>query len=352
MKEKIICIVTPVDKTYYRATPVAKEFLDKEHNVVHTTGTIPDGDMEEYNVSSVTLKTLRKGKLHGKLEIINLTNNTPTLTEEYDKGKLLNTLQTSTLSHPSLEKSAPPAISGTILKSNNGTHSFYLNGQEIAEETVSSGMTVELLGNIPDGEVKELDENNKVKAIVHYKNNKMHGTLTRYDDDGEVLSREEYVAGILQGPAEYFSYLNNDLLYTKCTYKNALLEGERTVIQKDGTLRERSSYSHGKLQGERTSFYPNGVAEIKENYKDGQLNGERTLFFPSGETWYKENFSNNLLEGTRTAYYPKGKIYMEEFYSEGLLNGPRKVYDQNGNLLTSEEYHWGTLLHNTERMEQ
>lgn len=349
MKEKIICITTPSERTYYQATPVAKEFLDKERNVVNTTGTLPDGEVEEYNATSQTNKTLLEGKLHGDFEIINLATGAVTLREKYNHGTLV-TITPHRLTNtpvPATETLSPvPIVSGTIVKTNKGTRSFYVNGEEVADETLSfSGTTVELLGNIPDGEVKELDENNKIKAIFYYRNNKLNGTLTRYDEDGEVLCREEYVNGTLQGPAEYFSYLKDNLLYAKCTYKNALLEGERTVSQKDGTLREKAFYNQGKLQGERTCFYNNATPELIEFYKDGKLHGERTLFFPSGEVWFKENFSNNLLDGKRIGYYPWGQVYLEEFYREGVLNGPRRIYGQNGDLLSQEEYHRGTLQH-------
>ena len=47
MKEKIICVSTPTTRTYYKATPLAKEFLDKEQNIINTTGTLPDGEVTE-----------------------------------------------------------------------------------------------------------------------------------------------------------------------------------------------------------------------------------------------------------------------------------------------------------------
>ena len=351
MKEKIICITTPSERTYYRATTVAKEFLDKEQNVVNTTGTLPDGEVEEYNASSKTHKTLLDGQLHGDLEIINLTTNTVTLREKYNHGTLVTITSHQTgFVPPSAQPVAPvPIVSGTILKKNQGTNSFYVNGQEVAEETRSaSGKTIELLGNIPDGEVKELDENNKIKSIAYYRNNKLNGVLTRYDDDGEVLCREKYVNGTLQGAAEYFSYVKDNLFYARCTYRDNLLEGERTVHQKDGTLRERAHYEQGKLQGERVCFYANGTPQLKETYNDGKLEGERTLFFPSGRVWFKEHFKNGFLEGERISYYPWGQAYFQELYKEGSLNGTRRMYAQNGELISQEEYHWGTLLQNTE----
>ena len=47
MKEKTLCIVTPDSRCYYRAIPLAKEFLDKDHNLINTTGQRPDGEIIE-----------------------------------------------------------------------------------------------------------------------------------------------------------------------------------------------------------------------------------------------------------------------------------------------------------------
>ena len=352
MKDKIICIATPDARTYYKATPLAKEFLDKEHNIVNTTGTIPEGQVAEISVSSVTFKNFSNGVLHGKLEVVDLVNGNTTFTEEYNQGSLVHTTpsQKKADEHTQLSAVSIPAIDGTVLKVNKGTLSFYVNGQEVAEETLSSnGFSVDLLGKIPDGEVKELDENNKIKAIAHYKNNKRNGTLVRFDDDGEIILQEEYTDGVLQGNAKYISYLVGNTLITRCHYKNALLHGERTVTQKNGTLRERATYTDGKLQGERTLYYTNGSIESQEQFKDGKLNGPRILYFPSGEVWCREHFANGKLEGDRISYFINGKVFSEEFYSEGALNGTRRIYAQTGELLTNEEYHWGTLIHNTER---
>lgn len=337
MKEKLICIATASDRTYYKAVTVAKEFLDKEHNVINTTGTIPNGILEQYDVSSVSRKQLEDGKLHGTLQIINLADNTVTLSEQYNHGKLIPTVPTAeqTPAEQAPSKPSIPVVNGTIVKVNKNTLAFYVNGQEVAEQTFSAQTQSELLGNIPDGEVKELDEANKIKAVSHYKNNKLHGPFIRYDESGDMISREEYVNGLLEGPAEYVSYSKSGFLHTKCTYKNACLEGERIVLQKDGTLREREFYQNGLLSGTCCYYYPDGSLECKATFQDGKFQGERILYFPSGDIWYKENFEKGFLQGPRTTYFPNGKIYSEESYEKGTLCGARKVYAQDGTLLSS-----------------
>ncbi len=351
MNEKIFCITTPTCRIYYKATPLAKEFLDKDNTLINTTGNIPDGEVTEISVSSVTRKNFENGKLHGKLEVINLVDNSVTFSEEYQNGQLVHVTEgnTSPIVDTTPEEKAAPIYPGTVLKTTKDVRAFYVNGKQIAEETVSAnGATLELLGEIPDGEVKEFTESGKLKTEAVYKNNKLNGVLIRYREDGKILSKETYENGILKGAAEYNSYIKNNVLCTQCFYKNAVLEGDFIITQPDGTVREKACYVKGRLHGPHKTFYSNGMQEVIENFVDGKLHGERNLFFPTGQLWYQEYYLNGRLDGERTEFFVTGTPRLNELYSEGLLNGQRNTYDEQGNLIASEEFHWGNIVHNTE----
>lgn len=351
MKEELYCITTPQARTYYKVQCVAKEFLDKDNNVVNKTGAIPDGEINEITTNSLTRKHFANGKLHGLLEVINLVDNTVTFSEEYNEGQLVCVTEHNAplLSELALKETKKPLYQGTILKSTGDVRAFYVNGKQVAEETVSpNGTALELLGNIPDGEVKEFAENGKVKTEAVYQNNKLHGVLVRYNAEGKILSRETYEQGILQGPAQYYSYMTNGAFCTTCHYNNALLDGELLVTQQDNTVREQATYTNGRLNGPRYTFYSTGTAETEETFLDGKLQGVRKLFFPTGQLWYEENYENGRLEGDRTEFFTNGQPCLSEFYSDGMLNGQRNRYDNTGNLISSEEYHWGNIVHNTE----
>ena len=112
MKEKVFCVVTPEARVYYKATPVAKEFLDKDKNVINMTGQIPDGTVAEFSVSSVTTKNFQDGKLHGKLEIINLADQSITFSEEYEHGRLVH------VTEPNITPIIPAATSADASQEN------------------------------------------------------------------------------------------------------------------------------------------------------------------------------------------------------------------------------------------
>ena len=353
MKEEFICISTPQARTYYKAECVAKEFLDKDNNVINTTGELPEGEVTEIAATTATTKHFANGKLHGRLEVRNLADNSVTFSEDYNHGQLVNVTDHTSpdlLKQMQLEAAkATPIYPGTVLKTNKDVRAFYVDGKQIAEETISSnGATLELLGSIPDGPVKEFSENGKLKTDATYQNNKLHGLLIRYDENGQILSKETYDQGVLKGPAEYFSYAQNRVLHTACNYLGALLDGQFLLTQNDGVVRECAAYAKGRLNGPRHTYYANSKLESEENFVDGKLQGIRKIFFPTGELWYQENYVNGRLEGERTEYFPSGKIRCAEMYADGMLNGQRNMYDEAGQLISSEEYHWGNIVHNTE----
>lgn len=356
MKEKTICIVTPTARTYYKAIPLAKEFLDKEHNVINVSGTLPEGSLEQFEITAKTVKTLKNGKTDGLLEVIDLADNSVTFSELYQDGQLKDVTQHSgkkSAESTAEEQKEIPLYPGTLVKSSKGSRSFYVQGKEVAEETVSSnGTIVELLGNIPDGDVKEFNEKGQVILEAVYRDNKLNGEMVLYNDAGEILSRETYEDGVLHGPATYYQYRTTETSHSECVYQHALLHGPRKMYYPSGVLKAEENFRHGKLRGARTTYYKNGNVESKEHYLDGKLTSERTMFFPQGGLWYRENYKAGRLDGDRTAYFTEGAVRLEEFYVDGLREGLRKVYSPAGDLLTSEEYHWGTLVHNTERKEK
>ncbi|MBR2865863.1 MAG: toxin-antitoxin system YwqK family antitoxin [Elusimicrobiaceae bacterium] len=351
MKERIICIVTPDSRSYFRAIPLAKEFLDKDKNLINKTGIIPDGEVEEFETSTKTIKHYKKGKLDGDLEIIDLNNGEVTFFEKYKDGVLTDLEDHTIHGTPILAIPQPqPTYDGTIVKINKATMSFYRDGKEVAEQTIAAnGATLELLGDIPDGIVKEFDDNGQVRSEATYKDNKLDGEYLRYDEQGRLLTRENYREGLREGEATYFSYMANGFMHAKAYYKNSLLHGPWTSYFPNGETCVSANYQNGKLHGLRRVLYQNGQVDCEEHFDNGKLHGPRTLYFPEGKVWFQENYQNGRLHGERFSFFPNGQKHDCEFYTEGLLEGPRQIFAENGELISSEEYHWGSVVHNTER---
>lgn len=351
MKERIICIVTPDSRSYFRATPLAKEFLDKDKNLINTAGVLPDGEVEVFETTTKTVKHYKNGKLNGDLEIIDLNTGEVTFFEKYKDGILIDLEDHTIHGTPILAIPQPqPTYDGTIVKINKSTLSFYRDGKEVAEQTVAAnGSTLELLGNIPDGPVREFDDNGQLRSESTYKDNKLEGEFRRFDEQGRLLSQEYYKNGLLEGEAEYYSYCSQGFMKTIAHYLNSQLHGSWRSFFPNGETCVNACYQNGKLHGKRTVLYYNGQIDCEEHFENGKLHGSRKLYFPEGKIWFQENYKNGRLDGERFSFFPNGQKHDCEFYTDGLLDGPRKTYAENGQLISDEEYHWGAVVHNTER---
>ena len=354
MKEKTLCIVTPDSRCYYRAIPLAKEFLDKDHNLINTTGQRPDGEIIELEVNTQTVKHYKNGKLDGRLEVIDLATGKVTFTETYKAGALIDladyTMHGTPIAALREQLKPQPHYKGTIVKINKATQSFYKDGKEVAEQTVAAnGASLELLGGIPDGPVKEFDDNGQLRSEGVYKDNLLEGPRVHYDEKGRIIARENFVKGQRQGPAQYFTYAMEGPLEIKAQYQNSALNGPWSAIFPNGKTYIQSVYKNGKLSGPRKVLYMDGKTECEENYENGKLSGLRVLYFPEGAVWYRENYKNGRLDGERMCFFPDGHKRLTEYYVDGLLEGTRQIFDEKGALLSNEEYHWGALVHNTER---
>lgn len=345
MKEKIICLSTPSGRIYYRAETLAKEFLDKDRTLINKTGSIPDGEVEEFETNIKTVKHYKHEKLDGSLAIIDLTTGKETLRETYCDGILTN------VAEPSAAADTPkPNYEGTVFRTNKKTQSFYVNGKEVAERTLGpDGRSLELLGTIPNGPAKEFDDNGQLRCEAVYLNNQLQGTVMVYDEKGRLISQENYEQDRLNGPAEYYSYCSLGALKTAANYVAGQLNGPWTLFFANGKERVNANYKNGKLHGLRRALHKDGQPAREENYENGKLHGPRTLYFPEGSVWYRENYKNGRLDGARESFFRSGKKRSSEYYTDGLLEGERLVYSESGELLVNENYHWGTLVHNTER---
>ena len=351
--EKILCIVTPTKRCYVKIHVLATEFLDKDNNIVHTAGVLPEGEVNEIKITTKTVKHYKNGKLDGQLAMVDLSNDKITFTEQYKDGILLDVEDFTARDSQLLQNNATAWHEGTVVKINKNTQSFYVNGKEVAERTVSAdGTTLEQLGEIPDGPVKEYDENGQVRLDANYENNLLEGTLLRYNELGQLLSNEVYTEGKLNGPAQYFTYFPRGIITVQTNYKNAQLDGEWVSSFPTGQPCIKAFYKEGKLQGERLTLYNNGTTNIKETFEKGKLDGVRFIYYEDGNLWYQENYTNGELEGARYGFFTNGNKFLEEFYRNGKLDGYRKTYSEDGHLLSNEEYQDGTLVHHTERKSQ
>lgn len=199
-------------------------------------------------------------------------------------------------------------------------------------------------------------------------NGKLHGEIIRYNRDGTISSRHNYVHGVQEGPqyktrqmvetytlingkkvGEYSSYTHSGGLFEKGTYdENEVKIGTWQYGNGTNYVSKEESYRNGKIHGERKRYYSNGKLWHYEEYEDGKRNGktvdyDRDNGEPSREYYYRNDkkhgefkvYYNGKID--RSGLYKDDQLVMEKNYHDGKLVEV-KLLDETGNLTRVEGY--------------
>jgi antitoxin component YwqK of YwqJK toxin-antitoxin module len=141
---------------------------------------------------------------------------------------------------------------------------------------------------------KFYNPNGKVAGEGMYKNKKRHGRWFFYDTDGNLISEERYLKGLLNDTIKQFHF--NGKLYEKWVYNQGLREGLWEQYFDSGTLKARGVYKNNKMQGHIAFFHSNGRLALSGFYE------------------------NDLRHGTFTYYHEDGKVRVVLRYIHGELH--------------------------------
>ena len=140
---------------------------------------------------------------------------------------------------------------------------FHANGAKQAEN-VFKGKT----GNCYS---KQFSEKRQLEAEGWYINQQKDSIWTYYGLEGQLLSREGYKLG--------------------------KLDGDVLVYYADGKLAEKTQYIDGVKEGLWVQKYPDGKTKFKGTHKDGHLQGEAVYFSQDGRPSYKGSYLKGLRHG-------------------------------------------------------
>lgn len=161
-------------------------------------------------------------------------------------------------------------------------------------------------------------------AIFAKKNNEYEGEFLKYNTEGKLIIKANYIDGKREG--EYLEYTpGGSLLVIKAHYKNGELDGKYFEYHLGtGELIFEIDYKEGKYNGRyKTYNFRNGALEEDIEYKNGIREGK---YFR-----YVGYLTNNYLieEGT---------------YKNGKRDGIWKNYDYQGNISYTDEYKDGKFI--------
>ena len=168
-------------------------------------------------------------------------------------------------------------------------------------------------------------------ALLVLNNQPVNGIVTKYWDNGKLMSEKSYEEGLRVG--EFKDYYENGELehniifekgvYISCVgyYKNGAVEHEKD------TDRNVFYYKNGKLLGEGNKNKNDELEGLfKEYYKNGKLKRE-------------SNYKNGEEDGVFKQYHKNGRLAIQGEYLGGVKVDNWSYYDKRGNIMESLDFY-------------
>jgi antitoxin component YwqK of YwqJK toxin-antitoxin module len=166
----------------------------------------------------------------------------------------------------------------------------------------------------PDGKTKRTKiyhPNGYLMAKGKYVNELRDSVWLFYNEIGRVQSKENYVAGKLEGELEIYytaavQLPNGEMDYVPgipshiYTYKNGLRNGVYKELFTNGKLKAEGTYKDGNLDGKQVRYRADGSKESVVYYKHAVKNGQAEFYNPYGEVIKRVYYLNDkVLEGAK-----------------------------------------------------
>lgn len=169
--------------------------------------------------------------------------------------------------------------------------------------------------------------------------NRYHGELRSYHDNGQLRFRQTYRHGTLHG--EFSEYHDNGQLESRTELIDGKRrDGECLHYDAEGRLAARHFYQNDKLDGP-AERYRAGILLSREHYRGGVLEGVKQSFHADGSKSSEHSLKNGRIEGPERRWHANGKLFLESNYRHGKQHGAFRRFDEAGTLVEQGEYREG-----------
>lgn len=172
-----------------------------------------------------------------------------------------------------------------------------------------------------------------------YRNGTLHGTVTKYNARGPIISRETFVDGRRHGVSESWHYNGNRARW--CVYYHGQLQGLCKEWFANGVLYSVSYYVDGELSGLFELYRRDGTRISRTHYHAGKQHGKRERFDGRGRFHEITQRRHGLEHGRGTIKFSRTTIYYGA--KLGLLHGDARTFSVSGQLLAWRHYKHGKL---------
>ena len=125
------------------------------------------------------------------------------------------------------------------------------------------------------------------------------------------------------------TYYDDGTVWSVASYKNGVLDGERTIYSQTGRVIEVKNFQDGKSHGITRGYYDDGTLEVEMMYANGAKNGAYHNFYPNGNPRLDLHYVNDIIDGAARWYNRDGSTHADAIFQNGkIISGHR--YGETG----------------------
>ncbi|MDY3883902.1 toxin-antitoxin system YwqK family antitoxin [Porphyromonas somerae] len=213
---------------------------------------------------------------------------------------------------------------------------------EVYEEWDDDGGQIMVRENYKNGKLEGVREwwydNGQIEQRENYKNGLLDGLLERWNCKGNLIARGNYKNGKAHGLYEKWDKWSDGVLESREQYKEDMLDGIRELYYSDGSLKSRQMYSVGFRNGLGEEWHENGQLKSRINYNDDDFDGLVERWYKNGQLEARANYKNGELDGLSEWWYKNGQLYSRANYKDGDYDGLREIWHPNGQIQLRANY--------------
>lgn len=195
----------------------------------------------------------------------------------------------------------------------------------------------------PVGEFKRYDEDGNLSSLLNYIAGSDSVKASIYHPNGYIAARGVYYKQKKTGEWRYFSdYLENHLLM-KCNYHDNKIDGLCIKYHWNGQIAEELHYEDGSKEGSWKQYFNDGTLCLKAYYDNGKLDGEFLSWHPNGQKEITGKYDTDKRTGVWHIYNKDGSLRKEIKYNNGIPENRSELIKEETEYLDRLEKEGGKI---------
>lgn len=239
-----------------------------------------------------------------------------------------------------LELGRYPTAKSQHLNGNIGSVFLYNRGLTSIEIDQIWNSTKNNFGFIDEKQNNLIKGNGRIKL----QDGRIYEGEFKYSENGGIIDSASIKR---EGEGTTF-WKNSNVVSTKGTYLNNLLEGFGEYFREDGSKLYEGTWTLGKYNGKGKFLSPNGNVFYDGQFSDGRMEGFGKIYYENTNILRYVGFlKGNKPNGKGETYSSDGKLIYEGEHINGMREGIGKTYGSDGKITDEGKYLKDDLIEGT-----